>query len=464
MKPLFIMALTVLLLLGGSGDRLYAQESADGASGYERAISLLQEGILFEAVHELERFVVTNPDHEDARMLLARSLYRLKRDLRAAEEVSQVIRINADNMEARRLLMRIRLEIGQRLDRSSYTDVLQYARLCAIPGSYERAAEYYRLALTLKPEPMLPLEFARMLSWAGHYEESAYQYELFLKANPEHSDALHEAGRIYNSLGHFKLAAEAFERCLVQSPGHVEARLDLARAWLWGGQEEQAARLLEDLAKSNASGDVPLMLLASLARMQSLVLDEHAWLERVLVLNPANVEAQSRIKELASGSLLEIERLRQGLVRQPEDTVARRRLADLYIEAGRFADAVSQLKQIQQSDPGDAEILNRLQVVRAEEKRLVQARINAHRQRDEIDRQQQMSILREWLERNGTDMKSRMRLADLYAEGGDHAAALAQLEWLLEVAPENGQLAQSVARLRALLEVQKVTVQNGTDQ
>ncbi len=464
MKPLFLMAVTVLLWLGGFPSLLNAQDTAEGTNGYERAIGLLQEGILFEAVHELERFIVSHPDHEEARMLLARSLYRLKRDSRAAEEVSQVVRINPDNTEARRLLMRIRLEIGQRLDRSSYTDVLQYARLCAIPESYERAAEHYRLALALKAEPMLHLEFARMLSWAGHFEESAYQYELFLKGNPEHAEALREVGRIYNSLGQFKQAALAFERCLAQSPGHVEARMDLARAWLWGGQEDQAAQLLEELARSNASGDAPMMLLASLARMQSRVLDEHAWLERVLALNPANTEAQSRLKELSSGPLLEIERLRQGLASQPGDTAARGRLADLYIAEGRFADAVSQLKQIQQSDPGNTGILHRLQAVRAEEKRLVEAQINAHRQRDEMARQQEMASLRQWLERNGTDLKSRLRLADLYAESGDLVEALAQLEWLLQVAPENGQLAQSVDRLRALQEMQKTTAKDGKDR
>lgn len=160
------------------------------------------------------------------------------------------------------------------------------------------------------------------------------------------------------------------------------------------------------------------MLLASIARIQDHFLDEYDLLVRIVEVNPENEEARLRIKELEHGSLLEVARLRAHMEREPENLVIRRQLADLYASESRFEEALYQLDYIAQHNPTDQDVTIQLLELRKQEKRIVMERINVFHQIREAERQQEISALREWLSRNVGDMKSRLRLADLYFEGG----------------------------------------------
>lgn len=449
-----VMVLILAVLLHGSVERGRAEGVQSGVSGYDRANVLLKDGIVFEAIHELEIFLTATPDHEEARMLLARSLYRVKREERSAEELSQVLRRNPDNMEARRMLTRIRVEIGQRLNRKDHDAVLRYARLCAIPESYDRAADYYRMALELDNSVQIHLEFARMLSWAGRYEESSYHYELFLKANPDNPDALAELGRVGNASGHFERAVSAFERSLALRPDDVATALDLARALIWSGREEEAIRRLKEMERKQAGGDAPLMLLASVARMQERTLDEYELLGRVVSANPEQADAVKRIRELETGSTLDVARLRGHLEDHPKDIDARRRLAGLYMSDARYSDAYFQFDMIHKAVPEDLEVLELMRQMRAAEMRLVMSQVDSFRHLRDEERNREIETLVEWLERNTGEMKARLHLADLYVERGDYGNAIVQYEWLQAAEPDNVQISQALSRAQALLKLQ----------
>jgi len=420
--------------------------------GYARAIALLQEGILFEAIHELEQFTRLNPGNADARLLLARSLRRVQRDEQAAEQLAHIIRLDPENNEARRLLTRLRVEIGQRLDRRDRNAVLRYARLCAIPESYNRSADYYQLALELRDDVSVHLEFARMLSWAGRHAESAYHYERFLKSNPSNADVLFELGRVYNAAGQFDQAAEAFTRCLSVRPDHVRASLDLARALIWSGREDEAEERLRDMQKKKTGGGGPLQLLATIARFQQRVLDEYALLRQVQAMVPDQQEVQARLAVLEQGNLLEEARLLKRLEAVPGDMDARRQLADLYMNAKRFSDALYHLSMIREAQPDDLAVMQRLREVRDQERLRVMAQVSVLRKLRNADRDQEIQRLRQWLEQNAGDMKSRLRLVDLYAEGGQYAEAVAQLEWIAAAAPGNMTIQQTLSRMQLLLD------------
>ncbi len=449
MSRFAIVALAVFMALLGFVPAGRAEEASE--DGYARAISLLQDGIVFEAIHELERFTRFNPDHEEARMLLVRSLRRVRRDEQAAEELSRVIRLNPANMEARRLLTRLRVEIGQQLDRQDRDAVLRYARLCAIPESYERAADYYRLALTLEDDAAVHLEFARMLSWAGHHAESAYHYERFLRSNPANVDVLMELGRVYNASSQFAQAVLVFEKCLSEQPDHVPAALDLARSLIWAGREDEAAERLRGMAQKKVGGEVPLLLLASIARFRHQVLEEYALLSQILTLKPDHSEARERLAAMEQGGLLEEARLLAHLETRPDDTEARRQLADLYIQAKRHGDALHQLNMIRETAPHDLAVMQRLREMRDEEMQRVMEQISAFRGVRAASRQGEIARIQQWLEHNAGDMKSRLRLAELHAEGGNYAEAVVHLEWLMASAPGNAYIEQTYARLQQLL-------------
>ncbi len=445
---------TMVLVLAGLAGGLVPGGRAEDApvtDGYTQAVKLLQEGIVFEAINELERYTRAHPDHEDARMLLARSLRQVRRDARAAEELSHVIRLNPGNMEAQRLLTRLRVEIGQRLDRRDRDAVLRYARLCAIPESYDRSADYYRLALELGDDVAVHLEFARMLSWAGRYAESSLHYERFLKSNPANTDALLELGRVYNASGLFTQAVAVFERCLAVQPEHVAASFDLARALIWSGREAEAEERLRTMERKQVGGEVPLLLLASIARIRNRVLDEHALLQQVLVMVPAHAEALARIAVLEQGSLLDEARLLRRLEEAPAEVESRRKLADLYITAHRHGDALYQLNMIREAVPDDLAVMKRLRAVRAEEMRRVMAQVDAFRSMRDAERQREIARIERWLGQNAGDMKGRLRLAELYADGGNYAEAVVHLEWLQAAAPGNAHIDQTLYRTQLLL-------------
>jgi tetratricopeptide (TPR) repeat protein len=444
------MVLVLAGLAGGFVPGGWAEDTP-ATDGYAKAVELLQEGIVFEAINELERYTRAYPDHEDARMLLARSLRRVRRDARAAEELSHVIRLNPGNMEAQRLLTRLRVEIGQRLDRSDRDAVLRYARLCAIPESYDRSADYYRLALELGDDVAVHLEFARMLAWAGRYAESALHYESFLKSNPVNIEVLLELGRVCNSSGLFTQAVDVFERCLAEQPEHVPASLDLARALIWSGREAEAEERLRAMERKQVGGEVPLLLLASIARIRNRVLDEYTLLQQVLARVPTHAEALARVAALEKGSLLDEARLLRHLETAPEDVEARRKLADLYIAASRHGDALYQLNMIREAVPDDLAVMKRLRAVRAEEMRRVMAQVDAFRSMRAAERQREIARIERWLGQNTNDMKSRLRLAELYADGGNYAEAVVHLEWLQAAAPGNAHIQQTLYRTQLLL-------------
>jgi thioredoxin-like negative regulator of GroEL len=420
-------------------------------NGYAKAVSLLQEGIVFEAIHELERFTRFNPDDEDARMLLARSLHRVKRDARAAEELSHVVRLNPKNMEAARLLTRLRVEIGQRLDRHDRDAILRYARLCAVPGSYDRAAAHYQLALELEDSPSVHLEFARMLSWAERYPLSAYHYERFLAASAGNADVLMELGRVYNASSQFDKAVATFKRCLAVQPDNIAASLDLARSLIWSGREDEAKARLDRMVQKQVGGETPLILLATIANYRNETLDEYALLSRVLEMDPDNREAKARIAFLETGSRLEEAALLARVNANPGNVDARRKLAELYIAEERHGDALFQLQLIREQLPDDEATATRLREVRDLEVQRVVAQIEAFRTVRYAARTREISDLQGWLRENPDDMKSRLRLATLYLEDGDYEEASQHFQLLIDKDPSNLFIQQNLTRLQLLL-------------
>ncbi len=435
-------------------DEAELQEHTRIRNAYQRAVDLLEAGIVFEAIHNLELFVRTHPDNDQARLLLARSLYRVKRNERAAEEASHVLRVNPDNMEARRLLTRIRIEMGMRLDHADPAALLAYARLCASPGSYDRAAIHYRKSLSLADDTGVHLEFARMLYWAGSFEESSYHYERFLEIHPDHDLVLSEVGRVYNSAGKFPQAIAAFESALKHQPDDLDIQFDLIRALMWSGRMTEADDRLDHLIRRQLGGETPFWLKASMAGIQGLILDEHAFLQKVIQYDPGHAEALERLGVLDAGSLLKAARLLGQIASEPEHINLRIELADLYEHESRFREAIEQLDHVLRADPGHKDALRQLKRLRDLEAQWIRERVESFRGIRERERRHETDALVAWLERNAGDMKSRYRLAELYLESGDHAQAIRQLEWLEAANPGNMQVMQTLQRIRSFMQKQ----------
>lgn len=425
--------------------------ATDRRGSYERALELLEKGVIFEAIHELELFVDANPDHEASRMELARTLHRVKRDRRTAEEAANVLRINPNNAEARRLLTRIRIKLGRDLDRTDPAAVLDYARLCTRPETYDRAADFYRLYLELDDDALVHMEFGKMLYWAERYDEARNHLETYLAYKPDDVNIRRLLGRILAALSDFDGAVEEYRLCLEGRPDDMDTQLDLARALMWNGQEAEAEQMLREIHRRSAEYDTPLILLASIARIQGRVQDEYDMYKVVLATNPDNAEARKRVKELEQGNRLPIAICLDRLSDYPEDTETRRRLVGLYLSEERYGEAIPHLQELNTAIPYDAEILAELRHAREEEGRRAMVQVTAFQARKAEERRAEVLGLETWLRDNPNDYRGRVRLADLLMENQDYVAAIAHLEILESMMPSDGRISEKLHRAQILI-------------
>jgi tetratricopeptide (TPR) repeat protein len=425
--------------------------ASERRGSYELALELLEQGVVFEAIHELELFVEGHPDHEMARLQLARSLHRVKRERRTAEEAAHVLRINPDNAEARRLLTRIRIKLGRELDRADPVAVLDYARLCSRPETYDRAADFYRLYLELDDDPLVHMEFAKMLYWAERYIDAKRHLETYLLSKPDDMEMRCLLGRICGAMADFDEAVEQYRRCLSVRPDEIDIQLELARALMWNGQEEEAQALLNKIRERSAEYDTPLLLLASIARVQGRIQEEYDLYRAVLEKRPENEIARARVEALETGSMLAVAVCQNQLLEAPEDAVTRRRLVDIYLSEERYGEAIPHLEELNAQNPGDLESVAELRLAREEEGRRAMAAVLAFHDSEKAARTREIEQIQAWVVGNPNDYKSRSRLADLMLESMDYAAAVEQLEILELMALTDGRITEKLQRARALM-------------
>jgi tetratricopeptide (TPR) repeat protein len=418
---------------------------------YDRALELLDQGVVFEAIHELELFVNVNPDHEPARMLLARSLHRVKRERRTAEEAAHVLRINPDNAEARRLLTRIRIKLGRDLDRTDPVSVLDYARLCSRPETYDRAADFYRLYLELDDDPLIHMEFSKVLYWAARHADAKLHLEVYLQSKPDDADMRALLGRICGAMGDFESAVKQYRLCLAIRPDEIDTQLELARALMWNGQETEAETLLKDVRQRSVEYDTPILLLASIARVRGRVQEEYSLYKSALEANPDNEVALKRVAELETGSLLEVAACQNRLMSEPEDTVTRRQLVDIYLAEKRYGEAIPHLEVLNTQVPDDLKSVEELRFAREEEGRRAMAAVAGFRVHQGVLLDAEIERMTTWIERNPNDFKSRLLLADLLVERGAYARAVDHFELLAAMMLTDGRITEKLQRARVLM-------------
>ncbi len=402
-------------------------ESAARVSHYERAQFFYEQGIVFEAIKELETHIENVRDDVEAHMFLSQLLADVGHDERAAATLAHVLYLDPDHQEAERLLTRMRNNLGQRVDLENPDAVLQYARISARPGSYERAATFYRRALALVDTTAVHLEFARMLSWAGAYSESAHHYDIVLARNPGALDVMREAGRVLNAQGNFSRAIEVLETYRARRPEDTGALLDLARAFVWAGQGEEGQRVLHEVIRLEPDRLDILLVQGSLAELENRVLDAYRYYQAALARAPDHAEALARLADLDRGNRIAIARLREQVALEPDDMAVHLALAGLLEAEERYGEAIVLLERANRRRPEHEEVFRALRNLRSRDVARVQARLDRFRSVRAQRQQQQVDRLREWLDANPRDVRTRLELAGLLFDAGQYAAAQAEL-------------------------------------
>ena len=435
----FLLRMLVACLLyagvqSGFGQRVVPAS----AEKFPRAVELLNRGVYFEAASLLEKYVAENPTHEAANLQFAKALYHLKRHNQAAHRAAEVLRINPDNREAKRLLTQLRITLGRELDATNPEAVLAYAKLCKHTDSYGRAGAFYERYLVFRPRDVAArLELARMLSWAGRFERSAHHYEQYVaEVGAEAVAEVHlEFARVLNSAGRFSEAAGYLEAALEVEPDRVDVLLDLARSYWWSGDRDGQIELYRRAVSVETESLEDLGFLVRIARKLNWTDSEYMLYERILALDPKDRAAAEGKSAYDDSEAIETLRLRKLVAGSPEEPALRRTLIKHFIRREQIGEAMGELKYLSKSDPIYIELRAEVEKLRRKVGGRTVALLKGmeaevrERERDDI------AACSAWLETHPLDLRTRSLLAYYLSAGQQPTDAAQQYRIILRTFP-----------------------------
>jgi tetratricopeptide (TPR) repeat protein len=217
-----------------------------------------------EAAIWLHNYLTSHPDKTGMRMLYAKVLLRQKKNTEAMRQYQLISERHPDDQAILLLLTEMYLNAGQpdraqplleRLlaqDQTSYPGNILMARLCLLQERYEEAAQYYIKALKRNWSSDLQMELGELYIKTGRHEEAADLYREILQK--EEQD---EGARV--ALIHVYLLQKKDDQALVElnrlkSFADQPQRVDLTIARLYAKQKhyDKAVAIVEKiLSKEN---------------------------------------------------------------------------------------------------------------------------------------------------------------------------------------------------------------------
>jgi tetratricopeptide (TPR) repeat protein len=210
---------------------------------------------------------------------------------------------------------------------------------------------------------LLRFNLARALVTKGDMDQARLQLEAAIKIRPDYVPAYELLGRVYLAKGDPSKALKQAEDAIKLSPGSLQARLIRSSALLGLNERDKARQELDYILKSapdNADAKYQVGFLAwqdgDLKRAQAIFGDLYK-------NNPKDLRGLIGVVE----TLVSDKRLPEAIT-QMEGAVSRDSnrldmklaLANLYVRANRFDDAIKIFQTLLQADPKSADLLFRL--------------------------------------------------------------------------------------------------------
>ena len=260
---------------------------------FSKARLLDDQGQANQAIDEFKKALELEPNNSLIYSEMAESYARNNKVREAAETANKAIQIDADNIEAHKLLSTIYLQIiGKanaqqppsvdtintaihefeeivRIDPSERQSFLMLGRLYQIKGDRDKATDIYKTFLGIEPgseEGVTAL--AKLHMDAGNYKEAVGLLEAFVKRSPESDGALQTLGEAYSELQEFGKAADAYKRAAELDPDDIEIKKAEAQALFLSDQIDAASALYQDLVKAEPEDGIALLRLGQIYRRQ----------------------------------------------------------------------------------------------------------------------------------------------------------------------------------------------------
>lgn len=421
---LFLFSFVGFFSLGPEG---VADEGASKRPEYDRAQMLLAQGVWMEAADALTAHLEAHPDDAVARMQLATLLFQLNRDRAAADQASLLYDHEGQHAEARRLLIRIRSRLAQSLDPKNPEDLLHFARLARLLGNIDRAAQAFRAVLALKPNPDVMLELARMYYWDGRLSDAAGPYRDYLEVRPKDYRVRQELGQLLNAARRHADAVEEYRLALYQVGRDADLEMEYGRSLLWNDQADEAMEVFDGILRVHPAHIPARLQRAGIFNTREQYMEAYSDYREILRIQPDQPDAAYRVFEYEHSRVLEIERCRAQLVRQPADVEMRRALIRIFTEQERWADVAKEMQTFLLLYPDDSAMRAQLEDLQAQRHarlvdRLAQIQNGRRRMYDPDFRRYEV-----WLRYHSNDQQARWQWARHLHYAGQEPEALAVL-------------------------------------
>ncbi|MGA2018053.1 MAG: tetratricopeptide repeat protein [Opitutaceae bacterium] len=242
-------------------------------------VSLMERGLLGEAIPHLEEAVRLKPDQADAHNNLGNALSKVPgRSAAAIAEFEAALRLDPALTEAHANLGWALVNTPGRLAEGiAHLELVlvnnaenpQYARvhanlgaaLARVPGRLPRAIAEFEAALRLDPGAAgVRNDLGIAMDRAGRPLEAMSQFERLLRAEPGNPEASNNLGNVLLELGRGQEAIPRYREAIRLRPDYLEAHFNLARALRTAGDDggsvaehEEALRLAPDSAEIRSS-------------------------------------------------------------------------------------------------------------------------------------------------------------------------------------------------------------------
>jgi tetratricopeptide (TPR) repeat protein len=284
---------------------------------FSRARFLDDQGQANQAIEEYKKALELDPNNSLIYSEMAQSYVRNNNVREAVDTATKAIAIDADNVEAHKLLSTIYLQIISRanaqqppsadtinsaihefeeiirIDPTERNSFLMLGRLYQIKGDIDKATEIYKKFLGVEPgseEGVTAL--AKLHMDAGNYKEAATLLEDFVMQRPDSDAALQTLGELYSEMQEYAKAAEAYRRASELDPDDIEIKKAEAQALFLSDKFEDAAALYDEIVKTEPDDGVALLRLGQIYRRQMKYDLARQNLEKASQSFPDSVEVQ----------------------------------------------------------------------------------------------------------------------------------------------------------------------------
>ncbi len=194
------------------------------ASGYMRVYRLA------EATRYLEEWLKRHPDNPQAHFLQGRLHEQLENYAEAAASFQRVLEVDPDHIEARLVLAGVLLDLNK---------------------AQESLPHVERLRTELPAHRLVPVFLARCLDQAGRQAEARTVLDDLLARHPGYPPALAERGKLAVRLGELELAESLLREACLRQPGDPAAHYQLYLCLTLRAKKAEAKDVLKRMNEIN---------------------------------------------------------------------------------------------------------------------------------------------------------------------------------------------------------------------